>query len=378
MKKCVVVSDSFKGTLTSREICEIARDTIPKWFPECEVDAFPVADGGEGTVDSIISAVGADLVKIMVSNPYREPIEAIYAKFGSCAVIEMATAAGLPLVPGRENPALTTTYGVGEMILHAINSGCTKILIGLGGSATNDGGCGCAAAVGTIFTDKNGNEFVPVGETLKDIAHIDSSKTQELLSEISISIMTDVENPLCGTNGAAHVFGPQKGAKSSQVTMLDFGLEHLASVISTDLGKDVLNIPGAGAAGGMGAGCVAFFNGKITPGVDAILDLIGFEEHLLGADLVITGEGRIDSQSAQGKLISGVARRTKALGVNLIVIAGCIDDSAPALYDIGIGAMFATNRSSLPLSELKDRAAEDYRAVLEDVMRTIKISINMV
>lgn len=374
MKKCIVVSDSFKGTLSSMEICGIVRNTVPRWFPDCKVVAIPIADGGEGTVDCIRSAQNADAVHVTVSGAYGEPIQGVYARFGSCAVIEMAAAAGLPSVKDKKDPTATTTFGVGEMILHAVKHGCTEILLGLGGSATNDGGCGCAAALGTVFTDAQDRSFIPVGATLKDIAHIDPSATKKLLSKVKLSIMTDVENPLCGKNGAAYVFAPQKGADMQQVRMLDSGLNHLAEVIRSDLGEDVLWLPGAGAAGGMGAGCVAFIGGTLRSGVDAMLDIADFDRQLENADLVITGEGRIDSQTAHGKLISGVARRTQARRVPLIAIAGCIDDGAATLYENGVTAMFATNRASLPVSELKERAAKDYQAVLEDVLRILKIS----
>lgn len=374
MKKCVVVSDSFKGTVSSREICEIAQRVIPRHFPSCEVVCIPVADGGEGTVDCFIQAMGAQRVEVTVTNALGEKSAAAYARIGELAIIEMAAAAGLPQVGALRCPGTATTYGVGELIAHAAHSGCKRILLGLGGSATNDGGCGCAAALGVGFLDADGQSFVPVGDTLGRIARIDTAKADELLRSVEITVMCDVTNPLYGPTGAAYVFAPQKGADAGKVKSLDAGLRHFGDVIRSQLGIDVSAMPGAGAAGGMGAGCVALLGGTIQPGIDAVLDVTGFDRKLEGADLVITGEGRIDSQSAGGKVISGVARRTKAKGVPLIAIAGGIADSAGAVYDIGVSAMFSTDRAALPVDMLGARSPGDYEATLSDIMSLIAIA----
>ena len=374
MKKCVVVSDSFKGTVSSREICEIAQRVIPRHFPACEVVCIPVADGGEGTVDCFIQAMGAQRVEVTVTNALGEKSAAAYARIGELAIIEMAAAAGLPQVGALRCPGTATTYGVGELIAHAVDSGCRKILLGLGGSATNDGGCGCAAALGVRFYDADGQSFVPVGDTLGRIARIDTAKADELLRSVEITVMCDVTNPLYGPTGAAYVFAPQKGADAEKVKSLDAGLRHFGDVIRSQLGIDVSRMPGAGAAGGMGAGCVALLGGTIQSGIDAVLDVTGFDRQLEGADLVITGEGRIDSQSADGKVISGVARRTRAKGVPLIAIAGGIADSAGAVYDIGVSAMFSTDRAALPVDMLGARSPGDYEATLSDIMSLIAIA----
>ena len=374
MKKCVVVSDSFKGTVSSREICEIAQRVIPRHFPACEVVCIPVADGGEGTVDCFIQAMGAQRVEVTVTNALGEKSAAAYARIGELAIIEMAAAAGLPQVGALRCPGTATTYGVGELIAHAAHSGCRKILLGLGGSATNDGGCGCAAALGVRFYDAAGHSFVPVGDTLGRIARIDTAKADELLRSVEITVMCDVTNPLYGPTGAAYVFAPQKGADAEKVKSLDAGLRHFGDVIRSQLGIDVSRMPGAGAAGGMGAGCVALLGGTIQSGIDAVLDVTGFDRQLEGADLVITGEGRIDSQSADGKVISGVARRTRAKGVPLIAIAGGIADSAGAVYDIGVSAMFSTDRAALPVDMLGARSPGDYEATLSDIMSLIAIA----
>ena len=374
MKKCVVVSDSFKGTVSSREICAIAQQVIPRHFPACEVVCIPVADGGEGTVDCFVQAMGAKRVGVTVTNALGEKSAAAYARLGELAIIEMAAAAGLPQVGALRCPGTATTYGVGELITHAVDSGCRKILLGLGGSATNDGGCGCAAALGVRFYDADGQSFVPVGDTLGRIARIDTAEAEALLRSVEITVMCDVTNPLYGPTGAAYVFAPQKGADAEKVKSLDAGLRHFGDVIRSQYGLDVSAMPGAGAAGGMGAGCVALLGGTIQSGIDAVLDVTGFDRQLEGADLVITGEGRIDSQSADGKVVSGVARRTRAKGVPLIAIAGGIADSAGAVYDIGVSAMFSTDRAALPVDMLGARSPGDYEATLSDIMSLIAIA----
>lgn len=372
MKKCIFVSDSFKGTLSCLDICNIARETVPEFFPECEVVAIPMADGGEGTVDCFVQALGAKGVTVEVSDPWGKRMNAEYAVYGDTAIIEMASCAGLPLVGDKKDPSLTTTYGVGEQMAHAVKNGCKKIILGLGGSATNDGGCGAAAALGVKFKNAGGECFVPTGATLSDIQRIDIADALSLLSSVEVTVMCDVTNPLCGETGAAHIFGPQKGADEKMIEMLDSGLRHMAGIIYRDTGVAVETLPGAGAAGGMGAGCVAFFAATLKSGIDTVLDLTDFNSALMGADIVFTGEGRIDSQSVHGKVISGVAKRTSAQDVPLIAIVGKIDDSADCAYDAGVAAVFSTNRSGLPFEELKDRCREDYRKTLCDVLRLIR------
>ncbi|WP_298031845.1 glycerate kinase [uncultured Dysosmobacter sp.] len=372
MKKCIVISDSFKGTLSSLEICGIARETVAEVFPDCQVVPVPVADGGEGTVACFVEAIGAEPVTADVTGPYGEPVQAVYARKGNLAVIEMAAAAGLPMVGQRKDPESTTTYGVGLLIRHAVESGCQEILLGLGGSATNDGGCGAAAALGVRFLDDDGREFVPVGKTLGRVAHIDVTAAKALLAGTNVTAMCDVENPLCGPSGASSVFGPQKGADPEMVKRLDQGLASLAAVIRRDLGLDLAGCPGAGAAGGMGAGCMAFFSGTLKSGIEAVLDIVGFDSLLEEADLVITGEGRIDSQSVHGKVISGIARRTSPRNVPLVAIVGCIDPSAEAAYDLGVTAMFNIDREVQTFEQLAPNSAVNYRRTLRDVLRLIR------
>ncbi|MCF2615610.1 glycerate kinase [Oscillibacter valericigenes] len=372
MKKCIVISDSFKGTLSTLDICAIAREVFPAHFPDCELVTLPVADGGEGTVACFLEALQAQPVTVSISGPFGEPIQAVYARKNSLAVIEMASAAGLPLAGERRDPETATTYGVGQLIRHAVEQGCTDILLGLGGSATNDGGCGCAAALGTCFFDAAGNSFVPVGGTLADIAHIDVRERCRLLENVRVTVMCDVENPLFGPNGAAWVFGPQKGADDAMAARLDDGLRHLDAAFQQDLGLHLADLPGAGAAGGMGAGSIAFLGGTLRSGIEAVLDAVDFDRRLDGADLVITGEGRIDAQSVQGKVISGIARRTAPRNIPLVAIVGGIGPGAEAAYRLGLTAMFSINRAAESFAESAPRSAENYRRTLADLLRLIK------
>ena len=374
MKKVVVVSDSFKGTLSSLQICSICREHILSVFPDCSVITLPVADGGEGTVDCFISAVGATPVHVTVTGPLGEKTDAVYAVLDGTAFIEMSSAAGLPMVGDRKDPGVTTTYGVGELIRDAIDKGCREILLGLGGSATNDAGCGCAAALGTVFFDGAGGSFIPTGDTLRNIASYDCSKTSSLLKGVRVTAICDVRNPLYGENGAAYIFGPQKGADADHVILLDKGLEHIGSLMDDASGDDVSSVPGTGAAGGFGAGVIAFLGGTLKSGIEAVLDVLDFDRIAADADLVITGEGKLDSQSFQGKVLDGVSKRTSQLGVPLIAVLGMADDSAGDYRSRGIEAVFTTNRASLPYEELKTRAADDYAATLDDILHLIRLT----
>lgn len=369
MKKCIVVSDSFKGTLSSLEICAIARLCFNKLDPECELVTIPVADGGEGTVDSFAEALNAERRTLTVSDPFGRPVEAQYAVKGNTAIIEMASCAGLSLVGNTPDPGRATTYGVGELILDAVKSGCTEIKLGLGGSSTNDGSCGCAAALGTVFTDSEGKVFVPTGGTLSKIAKIDNSLTQERLAGVTITLICDVDNPLYGPSGAAYTFAPQKGADAECVKFLDSELMALDARLIETFGRSFAELSGAGAAGGMGAGAVAFLGAKMQRGIDVVLDTVGFDEKLDGAELVITGEGRIDSQSVHGKVICGIAKRTAAKNIPLIALVGGIDDSADCAYSEGISAMFSINRKAEAFCESAPKSAENYRKTLEDIIR---------
>ena len=374
MKKCIVISDSFKGSLPSRDICAIARERIPLFFPACEVRALNMADGGEGTVDCFLASCGGERVLVSgVQNPYGEPIDAAYGLLpDGTAVIEMAAAAGLPLVAGRKNPCVTTTYGVGQLIADALARGARRIVLGLGGSATNDGGCGCAAALGVRFTDAGGRSFVPVGATLDRIAHIDASAVRERLHGVRVIAMCDITNPTHGHSGAACIFAPQKGADEAAVRELDRQLRALDETFRRELNASVAMLPGAGAAGAFGAGCVALLGAELRRGIEVVLDVVGFDALLTDADLVITGEGRIDAQSTHGKVVGGVARRAHARGVPVFAIVGDVGDDAYGAYDAGVSAIFSINRLAVPRDEAKARSHIDYTHTLDDLLRCIR------
>ena len=377
MKKCIVIPHSFKGTLSSMEICAILQGQINTFFPECEVIQLPVADGGEGTVDCFLQAMeGGQKIIAETTGPWGETVSAGYAMFADTAVIELASAAGLPMVEGCKDPGRTTTYGVGTLIRDAVLHGAKSIVLGLGGSCTNDGGCGAAAALGVKFFNVEGKAFIPTGATLVDIASIDTTDCDELLQGISITAMCDINNPMFGENGAACVFGPQKGAAGRQVDELDYQLRCLNSALLEHLGTDISTIPGSGAAGAFGAGAVAFFGAELKPGIEIVLDLVQFDQLLPGTDMVFTGEGKIDRQSLQGKVVIGVVRRAKRQGVPVTAIVGDVDDDAYGAYGEGVTAIFSTNRKAISFSEAKNRSQFDLEHCIEDIMRYTKTIIS--
>lgn len=374
MKKILLIPDSFKGTMSSSEICDIMRKAVHNYYPNAEIISIPVADGGEGSVDSFLAAVGGKKVTLAVKGPYFEDIQSFYGILpDNTAVVEMAAAAGLPLVGDNMHAEKTTTFGVGQLIEHAAKTGCKKIIVGLGGSATNDGGTGAAAALGVCFKDAMGKVFIPVGETLSNISSIDINGLSPALAGVEFITMCDIDNPLCGPQGASAVFGPQKGADETMVQILDANLAHLADVVKKDLGKDIRNLAGAGAAGGMGGGMVAFFNGRLQMGIETVLDTVQFNSLLKDADMVFSGEGKIDFQSLRGKVVIGVARRTKKAGVPLIAIVGDIGDNIEGAYDEGVNAIFSINRVAVPFKEAKSRSKSDLTLTMENLMRFIKL-----
>lgn len=369
MRKCIMIPDSFKGTLTAAEICDIMKRSVHRLFPECEVHAIPVADGGEGTVDCFLYALGAQKIEVETTGPYNEPLCAYYARMGETAVIETASAAGLPLVEGRLNPRKTTTYGLGTLIRHAVEHGCRQIMLGLGGSCTNDGGVGMARALGMRFYDESGREFAPDADELVRITKIDPSQTNELLKGIEIKAMCDIDNPLCGPSGASFVFGPQKGADEETVQILDQNLRALSGVIETSLGICAADVLGAGAAGGLGAGCVAFLKGTLKSGIEAVLELVDFDRLLDGADLVFTGEGRIDSQSLRGKVILGVAGHAKRKNVPVVAVVGAVGDGAEEMYSHGVSSIFSINRSPMAFEEARGYSSVNLEKTMDSILR---------
>ena len=375
--KFVLIPDSFKGTLSSSKICSILKEEIFKIFPGADVISIPVADGGEGTVAAFIEAVGGTLVPAVVKGPFFEDISCSYGILsdGTTAVIEMASCAGLPMVEGKKNPLKTTTYGVGEQILDAARRGIKKIIVGLGGSCTNDAACGLAAALGTKFYDKNGQSFIPTGGTLSSIEHIDYSTRSPILEGIEIQAMCDITNPMYGPTGAAYVFGPQKGADSAMVQELDAGLRHLGALLDSHTGYPVSTASGAGAAGAMGAGMMAFLGSRLLPGIQVVLDIVNFDSIISNADYIFTGEGLLDGQSLCGKVVSGIGSRAKGQEKRVIAIVGGVKDSEiQDAYKQGVSAVFTINRRPQDLSVSQAFSAENLRYTAADILRLIMVA----
>lgn len=374
MKKVIIIPDSFKGTLSAKQICRILKEKVHQQFPACEVVTVPVADGGEGSVDCFLEALGGRKETVQVHGPYMELMEAEYGILSDgTAVVEMASCAGLPLVEDRKNPKKTTTYGVGELILAAAKAGSKRIITGLGGSCTNDGGCGMAAALGIRFYDAQDREFVPTGGTLKEIRRIDMSRREKLLDQIELLAMCDITNPLTGPEDAAHVFSPQKGADEGMIQELEAGMVHYASILEQTVQiPKIRELPGGGAAGGMGTGMAALLGAKLIPGIQAVLDTVQIDTLAEHADLILTGEGKIDSQSIHGKVLSGIARRGKALGIPVVAIAGGIDREAlPELYRDGLTAAFSINQLPEDFSVSRGKSMENLKTEMENLLRLI-------
>lgn len=375
MQNFILVPDSFKGTLSAIEVCNIMKSSIKNLYKDANIISVPVADGGEGTVDAFLYALGGEKKSVWVSDAFNEQkILAYYAMLkNDIAVIEMAACAGLPLVKDRLEPDKTTTFGVGELIIDAINNGAKKIILGLGGSATNDGGCGMAAALGVKFKDEQDQEFIPTGGTLSQIYKIDMNNIYSKIKDVEFVSMCDVDNPLCGRLGASAVFAPQKGADEDMVKLLDEGLAHLAKIIKRDLHIEVKDIKGAGAAGGLGAGSIAFLQSKLTKGIDVILDTIKFDELVSKADIVFTGEGKFDSQSLHGKVVMGVANRSQKYKTPVIVITGAIGENIQEAYNKGITAIFSINKEPMEFSKSALKSKENMILTMENILRLLKI-----
>lgn len=375
MQNFILVPDSFKGTLSAIEVCNIMKSSIKNLYKDANIISVPVADGGEGTVDAFLYALGGEKKSVWVSDAFNEQkILAHYAMLkDDIAVIEMATCAGLPLVKNRLEPDKTTTFGVGELIIDAINSGAKKIILGFGGSATNDGGCGMAAALGVKFKDEQDQEFIPTGGTLSQIYKIDMNNIYSKIKDVEFISMCDVDNPLCGRLGASAVFAPQKGADEDMVRLLDEGLAHLAKIIKRDLHIEVKDIKGAGAAGGLGAGSIAFLQSKLTKGIDVILDTIKFDELVSKADIVFTGEGKFDSQSLHGKVVMGVANRSQKYKTPVIVVTGAIGENIQEAYNKGITAIFSINKEPMEFSKSALKSKENMILTMENILRLLKI-----
>lgn len=348
--KIVIASDSFKGSLSSIEVAQAATRGIKAVYPDCEVIAVNVADGGEGTVEAVVEALGGEIVTATVSDPLGRPIQARYGIAGNKAIIEMAAASGLPLLcPEERNPWLTSTHGTGELIMDAMRRGCRQFLIGIGGSATNDAGTGMLQAMGFRFYDSNDNEIEHCcGGTMHMIARIQDSEVAESVRQSQFTVACDVDTPFCGTEGAAPVFAPQKGADPDMVARLNAGMASLAEVIENKYHINIVPVAGAGAAGGMGGGFRAFLNATLKRGIDMVLDTIDFDQMIAGADLIITGEGKIDIQTAKGKTAAGVLARAKAQDIPVIAIGGCVE-RCESVEQMGFAGIYPITEEKLPL-----------------------------
>ena len=374
--KVVIAIDSLKGSLSSMEAGMAIKDGILAAKPDAEVIVKPLADGGEGTTDALIEGMNGERIDLTVTGPMHTPVDAYYGylKDTNTAVMEMASAAGITLVPDSEkNPLLATSYGVGEMINDAIQRGCRNFIIGIGGSVTNDGGIGMLKALGVRFLDENGEDAGEGGQALAKVARIDVSGMNPLLKECHIQVACDVNNPLCGENGSTYVYGPQKGVTEDMKKTLDEAMVHFARVTSETLENDYMNTPGAGAAGGLGYAFLAYTGAELTPGIELILDAVGLEEELSGADVVVTGEGRLDFQTAMGKAPVGVARLAKKYNAKVIAFAGSVTKEATACNKEGIDAFFPILRSVCTLAEAMDPVAarNNMTATVEQVFRLL-------
>lgn len=375
--KFLFASDSFKGTLSSEKIIELLTESANKVFPGCETAGTLIADGGEGTVDAVIAMTKGSLIEVSVHGPLMEETTAVYGKINEeSAIIEMAAASGLPMVPAElRNPLNTTTYGTGELIKDALDKGFRNISIALGGSATNDGGMGAMAALGVKFLDKDGKELKGQGSDLAKVAKVDISGLHPAVKEAAFTVMCDVNNPLTGPDGATYTFGKQKGGTPEILDELEAGMKSYAKVAGEVLGRDIDNLPGAGAAGGLGAAACGFLNATLKSGIETVLDLIDFDRMLEGVDVVVTGEGRIDWQSAFGKVPSGIGMRCKNKGIPAVAIVGGMGKGAEKIYEFGVESIIPTINGAMDIDEALERAEELYQGAAERMFRFLKVGM---
>ncbi|MCF8778743.1 glycerate kinase [Vibrio sp. IRLE0018] len=368
--KIVIAPDSYKESLTAMDVAIAIEKGFKQVLPDAHYVKLPMADGGEGTVQSMVDATGGTIIEHTVTGPLGQNVDGFFGLLGEgkTAVIEMAAASGLHLVsPELRNPLITTTLGTGELIKAALDHGVEHIIVGIGGSATNDGGIGMAQALGIKLLDAHGNALGHGGGELAKLATIDCSQLDSRLAQVRLEVACDVDNPLCGTKGASAVFGPQKGATPEMVTILDENLAHYATVIKQQLGVDVRDMAGAGAAGGMGAALLGLLNAELRPGIEIVMDAVRLDEIVADADLVITGEGRIDSQTIHGKTPIGVARTAKKHGLPVIGIAGCLSADCGVVHEHGLDAVFAVVNRSVDLPTALAEAAENVELTARNV-----------
>ncbi len=374
--KIIIAPDSFKESLTAMQVAEAIEQGFSEIFPQAEYIKLPMADGGEGTVESMVAATGGELVNVEVTGPLGAPVKAFYGWMGDgeTAVIEMAAASGLHLVaPEQRNPLITTSYGTGELILAALNHGARKIILGIGGSATNDGGAGMMQALGVQLSDQQGKALTVGGAALVQLVDIDLSQLDDRLAQTDILVACDVDNPLCGAKGASAVFGPQKGATPERVQQLDAALQHYGEKIEQVTGKSVINVAGAGAAGGMGAALFGLLNARLQPGIEIVTEALKLAAAVQNADLVITGEGRIDSQTIYGKTPVGVARVAKRFDIPVIAIAGSMAPDYEVVHQHGLDAVFSVLNHIQTLPEALEEASDNIRITARNVAAVWKM-----
>ena len=374
--RIVIAPDKFKGSLSAAAAAQAIALGMRRALPQASFDLVPVADGGDGTAETVIAALGGQMVVREVRGPDEKPVTARYglAKGGATAVIELAQASGLALLPpGTNDPLTATTYGTGELIVDAIARGAQRIILAIGGSATNDAGTGALSALGAVFADASGRALPPGGGALASLATIDTAALDARLAGVQIEIASDVRNPLCGPSGASAVYGPQKGASTQDVRTLDEALSRFADVAAQTIGTDVRDIPGAGAAGGAGAGFLALAHATLRPGAELVLELLDFAHHVEGAGLVVTGEGKLDRQTLSGKAPYAVAQAARARGVPVVAIAGAVECDASQLADAGISLALPAVTGPMSVEEAMLRAGELVAATAETLGRTLSL-----
>lgn len=369
--KFVLAPDSFKGTISALEASTIMKNNILKHYPSAIIEELPIADGGEGSVDAVLRGIGGEKIYCKSTGPFGEKLKVYYGMKENTAIIEMASCAGIT-IPDHLDPSHATTYGVGSVILDAIKNGAKKIILGLGGSCTNDMGVGAAIAMGAKFYNKDNEDFFPSPLEFGEITNIDLTDIKKTIGNVEICAMCDITNPLYGEHGAAYVFAPQKGANKNLVKKLDKNLILLSNIIKEKLNIDVSSVEGSGAAGGMGAGIIAFFGGKLTSGINTILDLFDFDSKIKDADFIFTGEGKINSQSVDGKVISGIATRAKRQNVPVIALCGAIGDVPDKVYDMGVTTIMSINQQAMDFKESKAYSKENLEAQMDHIIRLIK------
>ena len=377
--RVVVAPQALKGSLTAEEVGQAITLGVRAVHPQAHVDVVPVADGGEGTVQALVDATNGELAWQTVTGPLDTPVSALFGLLGDgkTAAIEMAACAGLPLVPQTQrNPRLTTTYGVGELLLAAIERGRRHFIIGIGGSATNDGGAGMAQALGASLLTEQGTVIARGGAALTTLAHLSLEQLDPRLRDCTFEVACDVTNPLCGPTGASAVYGPQKGATPEMVQELDAALDHYASVLEHDLGEKVRNIPGAGAAGGLGAGLIAFLHATLRPGAQLVLEAVNLETYIREADVVITAEGQIDEQTAYGKSVGAVATLAKRYGLPVLALAGGLGNGYQKVYELGVDGIAVLPSGPMTLPYAMEHAAPLAMDATERMLRMLRVNLS--